>query len=259
MINILLKDKTNSDQHSEQLERYKNTAEDWCKKNNKEIPICIYLKTGNDSQASLKRVEDKGYVIFNRQDFVKLLKRFRGIKNNIFIDFRDRMIGLEKLTNSFRDIEIKDWENYQCQGFYQAIGEKVSHIGWRYKRGQGFDDFLIDRKEVKGIFIDIYIQKDKLYFKISKNKQSENKPIKNKKLEQIGEEFYNLLVEKEKKYGYNYIKSCRRNTNYGTMIFAVIEINNWCNKGIVNIEEIIEKLNQYSLILREFAEEYNQK
>ena len=41
---IIIEDKINSSEHSDQLKRYKEIAEKWCQENNKEKPICIYLK-----------------------------------------------------------------------------------------------------------------------------------------------------------------------------------------------------------------------
>lgn len=56
---IIIEDKTNTSHHSNQLTRYKTAAGEWCIKNNYEKPICIYLKTGNESQSSLNAIEDE--------------------------------------------------------------------------------------------------------------------------------------------------------------------------------------------------------
>ena len=69
---IIIEDKINGGQHSDQLKRYKEIAEEWCQEHNKEKPICIYLKTGNESEKSFKIAEEKGYSIFNRKDFIDL-------------------------------------------------------------------------------------------------------------------------------------------------------------------------------------------
>ena len=50
---IIIEDKINSSEHSDQLKRYKEIAEKWCQENNKEKPVCIYLKTGNESKKKL--------------------------------------------------------------------------------------------------------------------------------------------------------------------------------------------------------------
>ena len=55
---IIIEDKINSRDHSEQLKRYKEFAEEKWNGNNKEKPICIYLKTGNECKASLEKIEE---------------------------------------------------------------------------------------------------------------------------------------------------------------------------------------------------------
>ena len=89
---IIIEDKINSRDHSEQLKRYKEFAEEKWNGNNKEKPICIYLKTGNECKANLKKIKDKKeYYIFDRKDFINLLNKFGQIKNNIFVDFRENV------------------------------------------------------------------------------------------------------------------------------------------------------------------------
>ena len=67
---IIIEDKTISSEHSNQLERYKGIAEKWCSENKYETPICIYLKTGNESLSIFNAIKDKGYAIFDRTDFI---------------------------------------------------------------------------------------------------------------------------------------------------------------------------------------------
>ena len=52
---IGIEDKTNTGEHSEQLERYKQMATDHYKDKNYKL-VFVYLKTGNESSATLKKV-----------------------------------------------------------------------------------------------------------------------------------------------------------------------------------------------------------
>ena len=72
---IIIEDKTYTSHHSNQLQRYKENSEKWCANNNYEKPICIYLKTGNESQNSLNHVQQQGFSIFSRIDFINLLTK----------------------------------------------------------------------------------------------------------------------------------------------------------------------------------------
>ena len=95
---IIIEDKTNTSHHSNQLQRYKTDAEKWCLENNYEKPICIYLKTGNESQRSLNEIQKHGFSIFDRVDFLLILEQFKDSTNNIFIDFRERLSKLERIN-----------------------------------------------------------------------------------------------------------------------------------------------------------------
>ena len=83
---IIIEDKTYTGQHDGQLARYKAIAEKWCTEQNPKYlpPICIYLKTGNESQQSLDKVLDEGFKIFNRKELISLLNQHI-LKNDIYI------------------------------------------------------------------------------------------------------------------------------------------------------------------------------
>ena len=114
---IIIEDKTNSKEHSKQLEKYKNFEEEWRVKNNKEKAVCIYLKTGNESKENFKDIEKKGYSVFERKDFLSLFEKFPNIKNDIFVDFKERILQIEEITNSYKNKKISEWKYFEWQGF----------------------------------------------------------------------------------------------------------------------------------------------
>lgn len=114
---IIIEDKTYTSHHSNQLVRYKTTAEEWCLKNNYEKPICIYLKTGNESLNSLNSIIRQGFSIFNRVDFINLLKQYKSTQNNILLDFYERLTRIEKSNNEFENKNIGKWNGMDWQGF----------------------------------------------------------------------------------------------------------------------------------------------
>ena len=253
---IIIEDKTNSRDHSEQLEKYKKIAEKWCQENNKEKPICIYLKTGNECKANLKKIEDKKeYFIFNRKDFIDLLNKFKQIKNNIFSDFRERMLQIDNLTNGYKKEKISDWKDFEWQGFYMAIEDKVKHKEWGYRNtvARGFWSFWLTWETVGDISIYSQIEQGKLCFKIKTESE------KSKNWNEIRDEFYELISAKGKKYGCECIKKPKRKGNGPSMNYAVVEQKDWLGEGIVDVDKAVENLNQYLRFLREFVAEYNEK
>ena len=258
---IIIEDKTNSREHSEQLEKYKKISEKWCQENNKEKPICIYLKTGNECEANLKKIRDKEYSTFSRENFINLLNKFKQIKNNIFVDFRKRMLQIDNLTNGYKTEKISEWKGYEWQGFYMAIEDKVKHKEWGYRNtvARGFWSFWLTWEKVGGISIYSQIEQGKLCFKISKKIESEKSINDHKTWDEIRDEFYELISAKGKKYGCECIKKPKRKGNGPSMNYAVVEQKDWLGEGVVDVDKAVEKLNRYLGFLREFVEEYNEK
>lgn len=257
---IIIEDKINSREHSKQLEKYKEIAEKWCQENNKEKPICIYLKTGNECKASLEKIEEekekgKKYHIFSRKDFINLLNKFEQIKNNIFVDFRERMLQIDNLTNGYKDKQISKWEGYEWQGFYMAIEDKVKHIEWGYRNtvARGFWSFWLTWEKVGDVSIYSQIEQGRLCFKIKTESE------KSKNWNEIRDEFYELISAKGKKYGCECIKKPKRKGNGPSMNYAIVEQKDWLGEGVIDVDKAVENLNQYLRILREFVEEYNEK
>ena len=126
---LLIEDKTDSADHSGQLERYYEAVR-------REHPSAnihpIYFKTGNYQHSEKCRVEEKGYKVFDRADFLKVLWKYKGANANL-TDFRDYLQRLEDRTNSYKDWTkgaTVGWEAWQ--GFFKHLEEKFEHAGWGY-------------------------------------------------------------------------------------------------------------------------------
>jgi len=157
---IIIEDKTFSSHHSDQLARYKENAEKWCEKNNYENPICIYLKTGNESLATLNKIVEKGYLTIDRRKVLNILEK-RQITNEIFNDFKDYLTIIENATNSFTKFENITSEWKAGEGFYIKLQEQINEwTDWRYVANQmgGFLGFWYHWKgteEIESIYIQI--------------------------------------------------------------------------------------------------------
>ena len=269
---IIIEDKINSREHSKQLEKYKEIAEKWCQENNKEKPICIYLKTGNECKASLEKIEEE-YSIFDRKDFINLLNKFGQIKNNIFVDFRKRMLQIDNLTNGYK-VKISDWKDSECdeckyyawQGFYKEIETKIENEGWGYmdNRNGGFLGFiLLDSLKCGQYPIFIQLEQETFVFKISTNPKKVGLPEEEiKKIrKQVRNEISSKLIEKAKQKGYNEIIKPSRFGEGVYMAIAIVEQKNWlgADEDIVNVEKVVENLKKYLAFSKEFVEEYNKK
>ena len=258
---IIIEDKINSSEHSDQLKRYKEIAEKWCQENNKEKPICIYLKTGNESEKSFKIAEEKGYSIFNRKDFIDLFERFSNVKNDIFTDFKERIEGKEVQNSAFIEKQINDWEWTDWEGFYKEIETKIENEGWYYvdNPNGGFLCFmLIWGLRCKQYPIYIQLEQKKLCFKISTDPK-DVELLEGETRGQVRNDFYSKLIEKAKQKGYDEIRKPSRFGNGSYMTIVIVEQKDWLGEGVVDVDKVVENLKKYLAFLREFVEEYNGK
>lgn len=255
---IIIEYKINSKQHSNQLEKYREEAEKWSKENNKEPPILIYLKTGNESLKSLKEVKKKGYSIFTRADFIQLLEKYKDIQNDIFLDFYKRMLYLEEKTNNFINKNIKDWESYDWQGFYLTLEKELDFGDWYYvdNKSGGFLCFLMnwDNWIYEDTKYHVYIQLEekKLCFKISTNPKEVKLP-EGEKRENIRNQFHNSIMKFASEKKLDKIKKPKRFSSGTWMTSAIVEQEDWLgnNDNKVNIKNVVKTLKIYLDFLRE--------
>lgn len=128
---LCIEDKTNSNEHSGQLERYKKLVEEEYKSKDHKL-VFIYLKTGNESKSTIDKIREKGYFTIDRKSILEVLKR-RKINNEIFNDFIDYLDTIEHSTNSYVKFQtlISDWK--AAEGFYLKLQELIPEWSeWRY-------------------------------------------------------------------------------------------------------------------------------
>lgn len=131
---IGIEDKTNTGEHSEQLERYKEIATNHYKDKNHKL-VFVYLKTGNESLSTLKKIIEKGYSTVDRKTVLSVLNK-RPVTNEIFNDFKDYLTVIENATNSYTKFENVTSEWKAGEGFFMALQDKLQDGDWRYVANQ---------------------------------------------------------------------------------------------------------------------------
>ena len=251
---IIIEDKTNTSHHSNQLARYKEIATKWCGENNYEKPICIYLKTGNESQSSLNKIKTLGYSIFNRLEFITLLNKYENINNSIFTDFKERLIRLEKSNNQFMDKNIGDWKSHDYEGFFQLLEKEMDILNWNYVNNPngGFWNASLnwDSWDIYPTYIQL--EEGKLCFKISTDSADVKLP-ENVSRSEIRNKLHNLIIKKAKEQGLNDIKKPTRFGNGKYMTAAIVERHTWLGvkDSKIEIEKVVENLKNYRRFLRD--------
>jgi hypothetical protein len=155
---IVIEDKTNTSEHSNQLERYRKIAEERYANQPFRLKY-IYLKTGNESSLTLSNVVKAGYKVIDRKILLNILNSI-SVKNDIFNDFVEYLQVIENETNKFNKLEdiTKYWK--AGEGFFIKLQENINiDSDWRYVANQagGFLGFWYHGVSINGIGV-LYIQ-----------------------------------------------------------------------------------------------------
>ena len=186
---LLIEDKTATDPHSGQLERYRGAVLE-AKTDLGHVAEAdlfpIYLKTGNQSHAAELDIESQGYGVFDRSDFLDVLERYDG-DNPIVVDFRRRLQAIENETQSFLDWQSSysrgKWKWSAWEGLYRELerrlfeGSEPRWRGWHYvpNPAGGFLGFFWQPQEMpEGNDPSVYLQLEweRLCFKVGTNDAS---------------------------------------------------------------------------------------
>lgn len=204
---LLIEDKIDTGVHGTQLEDYYKAVVEGktgLGKVCKETLFPIFLKTGNQSLADDKGIEKsmepgKSYKVFNRQEFLEVLKPYEG-RNSILLDFRAHLQVWEDDTNSFKNWkkgERTKWSWKAWEGFFrylEAEEKLVNCEGWHYVPNQqgGFLGLWWSGNEIKKGNIkegSLYLQlevvpekpdEQKLCFKVKVDNKENRSVMRNK-------------------------------------------------------------------------------
>lgn len=127
---LIIEDKVNAQEGQNQIEGYKKSA---AKKYRGEYGrlVAVYLKTGNESKASLPSEDKCGR--FMRRDLLDVLNKFQNTGNTIVDDFRTHLQNREDDTNSWESASYKEWGWGQWEGFYAELEHRWDGCcGWGY-------------------------------------------------------------------------------------------------------------------------------
>ncbi len=114
---IIVEDKINTSEHDNQLERYKKTVATF---ENVDDVIGVYFKMGFQSDYS--KVKDAGYLIFNRNDFLRILEKYYSqTDNNIFRDYFEYWKCFDNEAHEYNKKSICDWNWRHINGFFEEM------------------------------------------------------------------------------------------------------------------------------------------
>ena len=195
---LLIEDKTDTGQHSVQLERYRQSVlngDSALKKVHEPSVHLVFLKTGNQSLYKDRRIErDSGYKVFARRDFLDVLDRYPG-DHPIVTDFREHLRRLETASTGYRhwsrDDDRRNWTWSAWEGFFRFLEDSLLEDGlledslvpdWGYvsnPRGGflGFWWHWVDTRAGDALYLQLEIEpgeleRQKLCFKVERGDHS---------------------------------------------------------------------------------------
>lgn len=172
---ILIEDKVHTKNHGNQLERYFNQL---LLTYSKENIYPVYFKTGD--QSNFSAIKKIGYRTFLRLDFVEVLEYgvSLGIKNEIFIDYYNHLMGIENSVQSFLHLPVSNWHWDSWKGFYSKLQKELGTGEWDYvpQMNGGFLGFwwYWNRKQISedmGYEYYLQLEHNKFCFKMTPDKR----------------------------------------------------------------------------------------
>lgn len=242
---VIVEDKTGTREHSNQLEKYRRHAEEWCRKNSYEL-VCVYLKTQSDSIARLDHAKEQGFAIFTRHDFLAIIEG-KPVKNEIFNDFKQRLREVENSESEYTKKPIGEWAEDDWKGFYQAIERMRTITNWEYVHNKtgGFWNLNYGWLTFEGneVFLMAESKQGQLRFMIGEVYANHG---------EVRSRFHQLLMEKNSS-GSVGLQRPGRFGNGTYMAAAFVPRADWlgADNELVDMEAVVKRLNKYEKFLEE--------
>ncbi|MUK87681.1 hypothetical protein GMD78_04605 [Ornithinibacillus sp. L9] len=232
---ILIEDKTFTKNHSNQLERYKKNVRAVYPKL-KQLPI--YFKIAD--QSNYRSVEEAGYIPFQRELMMRILKRGidSGVKNAIFLDYYRHVERLENSYRSFKKKPVKEWGAMAWHGFYQEVQKELAG-NWGYvpNYSGGFWGFWWKSRCLTEQRYYLQLEQEKLCVKVMVKEDENTREVRQEAVKEVLEQsnVYQLGLQKPARLGTGKTMTIAERKGY-------IQVD---PHGIVDIERTIKELKRY--------------
>ncbi len=240
---IIIEDKTGTDQHSDQLRRYRETAEKWCEENGRKL-VCVYIKTHSESQFNRDDVTREGFKIITRNCLLEVLDGHQ-VESDIYNDFRIYLHRLNDLEFSFSKNPIGDWDDPNWKGFYQTLEAERDIIKWHYVANPagGFWNLVLNWHEPDNHpVLYMQIEQGDLCFKIGEVYENHS---------ETRNHYHELLVSASEKDNMGLQRPGR--FGCGTyMTVAIVPRHVWLGSDneVIDIGAVTKRLNEYEAWFR---------
>lgn len=239
---IIIEDKVNANEHSGQLERYRELAAKQCG-SERELR-CVYLKTGSVPQNALRQVEGKGYAVVDRRKLLDFLGK-HAVKNVIYADFADRLRRIEESEESWRTLPIGKWFKESWIGFYQWLEEMMYVESWGdvSNPSGGFVGLWWHFLKWRGCNVYWQIEQGNLCLKLGEVYENQGA---------LRDEWMGIVFRHAQESGHAEIERPRRRPGV-YMTTAIVPRQTWlgADEELIDTEAVVERLRKYEAFLDE--------
>ena len=244
---IIIEDKTKAEEHSRQLERYREEAIKMCGQDGTEL-VCVYLKTTGMSLATRQRIEAKGYAIVDRKQLLSFFEQ-HPVEDEIYRDYVEQLQEVEALEKSWRTLPIEKWCKESWIGFYQYLETAIKVEGWGYvpNPSKGFEGLWWNFRNWQECNVYWQIEERKLCLKLGEVEDNHR---------ELRSELLGIVLKHAKETGHTEIRRPGRTRSGRSMTVAMVEQQNWLGKDntIVDVGTVVERLKKFGKFLDECVE-----
>jgi hypothetical protein len=242
---IIIEDKVGTGRHSDQLARYKKSAQEWCGANSYQL-VCVYLKTRSECLATAREVQAEGYSVVSRTDLLSILENHK-VDNDIYKDFTNHLRLLEGQESRFACTNWAKWNTSEWIGLYRTLDQAGIIKEWSYVPNQtgGFWNAVLPGSDHDGYPVYAQIEQGSLCFKVGE--VQENRGHVRNQLHDLlrSRATEELPIDRPNRFG------------SGTyMTVASVSADKWikATDGIISIQQTIETLKAYQAWLQNVIE-----
>ena len=237
---IIIEDKTNTKNHSNQLEKYLKTVKiDFETKN----ILPIFFKTGD--QSNYIDVIKNTYKVYTRKNFLDILLK-SSHRNHIIEDYTNYLQYIENDVNSYKKVPIKKWSWNAWKGFYIEIQQKLGEGTWEYVSNPsgGFLGFWWAFNKEADCHQYLQLEQNKFCFKIWVRNNHERSILR--------KQWYKNIIEKSKDYQLELIKPKRFGTGEYMTVCIINNEYRETKNGILDINATLQTLQEAKKLLESF-------
>lgn len=246
---IVIEDKTNTGQHDNQLARYKKEAEQKGTRRFEQI-IFLYIKTGNECQKEISKIEKSGYAYVSRKDLLNLYESAGRTDSDIVNDYFTYLQRIEDATQSFRTLPVKEWGWSAWQGFYMYLETKLQINDWHYTANPsgGFLGTNWAWTKQGDVCVYIQIEQGRLCFKVDFENKTAGSAEKVKNMQ-------SAIIAAAKTDGLDEITRPARIHIGRYVTFAIVERDSWLGLAdeVADLDAVVERLKRYETLLKGLA------